>query len=147
MVQPFLSREAVHGTACVHTHIVLKRSSAEGRKCRSCLELHKERGYQKRNSFLCLLARFVSLLRANHKQALADKWRATYRHSMPSTPHTKTMDIACSLHLLLYVPAATDRRLGHHSHTLIDTGCLVWCVSRHWRTLQIQTLVGQISAR
>jgi len=77
--------------------------------------------------------------------ALADTARATYRHSVPTTLHTKTMDIACILDLLLNVSAATDRRLGHHSHTLIDTGCGVWYVSGGWRGSKIETLISQIS--
>ena len=87
-------------------------------------------------SCICL-QRFLSQLRDKHQEASADKRLATYRHSIHITQHTETMDIALSLHLLLYVLAATDRRLGHHSHTLIEIGSMDWFVSRDWRRLTL----------
>jgi len=71
----------------------------------------------------------IHLAAASQTHALADTLLAAYRHSIPITLHTKPKDIACILHLLLHVSAATDRRMGHHSHTLIETGFRVWYVS------------------
>jgi hypothetical protein len=67
----------------------------------------------------------IHIAAASQTHALADILLATYGQSVPTTLHTLTMDVACILLLLLHVSAATDRILGHHSHTLVDTGCRV----------------------
>jgi len=54
----------------------------------------------------------IHLVAVRQTHDVADTLLATDRHSISITLHTKPMNIACILHLLLHVSAATDRRLG-----------------------------------
>jgi len=66
MVQPFLSRDVLQDTACVHTS---HSTQEEGKWLIQALVMFrasKERGYQNGASFLCFLLRLISLLRAKH---------------------------------------------------------------------------------